>query len=398
MGKFPEKDIIAASYNSDLANDFGRDVRNIVATQEYKNIFETRLAADSKAKGRWATNSGGGYAAVGVEGSATGRGADVFLIDDPVKDREEADSELKRKKVMAWYKSTAYTRLAPGGSIIVIQTRWHEDDLAGQLLEAEGKGGDKWRKLILPAIDKQGEALWKARYPIKALQRIKANIGPRDWSALYQQNPTPDDGAFFKREWFKRFTKAPAGLHVYIISDYAVTADGGDYTEHGVFGFAENGDIYQLDWWSGQTSADKWIESKIDLIEKWEPMCAFGEAGVIQKAVEPMLIRRMRERGVYCRLEWVSSIHDKPTRARAIQSRAALGKVYLRADEDGERLLNQCVAFPSGKYDDAVDVLGLMGRVIAEAIPGVVPRKDKEETEFNDYTPEHADEGADSWL
>ncbi len=373
MGRNPQKEIIAASYNSDLAGDFGRDVRNIVNSPEYERLFDTRLAPDSKAKNRWNTSVGGGYAAAGVGTAVTGRGADVFLIDDPVKDRAEAESETTREAVYNWYTSTAYTRLMPGGAIVLIQTRWHEDDLAGRLLEKEAKGGDQWEKLILPAIDDAGEALWPERYPVEALERIRNAIGPRDWGALYQQNPTPDEGSFFKRAWFKRHEHEPPHCRYYGFSDYAVTADGGDFTEHAVVAVAPDGTAYVVDWWFGQTSADVWIERKLDMIERHSPLAWFGEAGVIQKAIEPMLRRRMDERRVYCRMEWVPSIHDKPTRARSIQARAAMGKVSIMEGPQGDRVLDQCSAFPAGKNDDAVDVLGMVGRAIDEAWPGVLP-------------------------
>ena len=156
LGRHPNKSVIAASYNSDLAADFGRQVRNIVAAREYANLFETKLAEDSRAANRWNTDAGGSYVAAGVGTAITGGGADILLIDDPVKDREEADSEIQRQKVWDWYTSTAYTRLAPGGRIIVIQTRWHEDDLSGRLLVEQAKGGDKWEILELPAITSDG--------------------------------------------------------------------------------------------------------------------------------------------------------------------------------------------------------------------------------------------------
>lgn len=370
LGRNPGREIIAASYNSDLARDFGRDVRNIVASPEYQEVFDTALAQDARAADRWATIDGGAYTAAGVGTAVTGRGAHVLLIDDPVKDREEAESETKRESVWNWYTSTAYTRLAPGGAIIVIQTRWHQDDLAGRLLEAEGKGGDRWEKLILPAISEHYEALWPERYPREALERIKANVGPRDWSALYQQSPSPDEGTFFQRGWFKRHSECAPPYHVYGVSDYAVTENGGDYTEHGVFAYGPNG-LEQLDWWHGRTHSAEWIERKLDLMEKYKPLCWFGEGGVIQKAVEPMLKQRMRERRIFCRVEWVPSIQDKPTRARAFQARAAMGQVSLLEGDKGERVLTQLLQFPAGKHDDAVDVCGLMGRVIDMAHPAV---------------------------
>lgn len=207
LGRNAKAQVITASYNSDLATDFGRKVRNVVNSPRYSNIFDTRLAVDSKAANRWNTNEGGAYVAAGVGTAVTGRGADYLIIDDPLKDRAEAESELKRNTVWDWYTSTAYTRLMPKGRVIVVQTRWHEDDLAGRLLEAVEKGGDKWVCLNLPAIDGEGKALWPERYPVEALERIKAAIGPRDWAALYQQQPSPDDGDFFKRDWFDLYAE-----------------------------------------------------------------------------------------------------------------------------------------------------------------------------------------------
>ncbi len=386
LGRNPEKQVITASYNSDLAGDFGRQVRNIVREQRFRNVFPSvTLAEDSQAANRWNTSAGGSYVAAGVGTAVTGRGAHLLLIDDPVKDREEAESETRRETVYNWYSSTAYTRLMPGGAVILIQTRWHEDDLAGRLLEAEAKGGDKWEKLILPAILSDGTALWPDWYPIEALNRTKAAIGPRDWSALYQQQPAPDDGTFFLKAWFKRHETPPPRVHVYMTSDYAVTEGDGDYTEHGVWGIDGTGRIYQLDWWHGQTASDEWIEQKLHMIRKWKPICAFGEAGVIQKAIEPMLKRRMTETATRCRMEWLPSIHDKATRARAFQSRAAMGEVSLLDDERGERVLKQLLSFPAGKHDDAVDVCSMMGLALDMAHPAIVPLETPKPTVFNDY-------------
>lgn len=380
LGIDPTLQIIQASYNSDLSTDFGRKVRNVVADRRYGNVFRTELAADSKAANRWNTNAGGAYVAAGVGTAVTGRGANILIIDDPLKDREEAESETIRDKVWNWYTSTAYTRLMKGGKVVLIQTRWHEDDLAGRLLDAERKGGDKWEKLILPAINERGEALWPEEFPLESLERIRAAIsmtGVRDWESLYQQNPTPAEGSFFKREWFgRRHVEAPK-VHVYITSDYAVTEDGGDWTEHAVWGF--NGeDLFQLDWWSGQTSADVWIDALLDLIVKWKPLCVFGEGGVIEKSIRPMLKRRMIERKVHARMEWIASVRDKATRARAFQARAAMGTVSLLQGSVGDDLLAQLLAFPAGKHDDKVDVCSLMGMVIDEAHPAIVlPAKTK---------------------
>lgn len=411
LGRNPDRSIIAASYGSDLADDFGREVRDIFASRLFSNVFDVRLAANSKAASRWHTSGRGGYVAAGVGTAVTGRGAHVLLIDDPFKDRQDADSEVVRERVWRWYTSTAYTRLEGDvsaailedddlwsdflneidageaepfeGAIVLIQTRWNEDDLGGRLLVAQEKGGDQWEVLDLPAISENGDALWPEKFSAERLRRIQAAIGPRDWSALYQQRPSPDEGTFFQRAWFgaghgyEEPQAAKRERHIYITSDFAVTDDGGDFTEHGVWGYGADDVLRQVDWWHGQTTSDVWVEKLIDLIKKWGPLCYFGEQGVIEKAIRPMLTRRMRERKINCRLEWIPSISDKPTRARSFQARASMGKVSLLTDERGERLKSQLLTFPAGKYDDAVDTCSLMGMVIDQAHPGVVQPKPK---------------------
>lgn len=637
LGRNPMRQIIAASYNSDLANDFGRNVRNIVAEPEFGQVFTgVALATDSAAANRMNTNHGGAYVAAGVGTAVTGRGAHIALIDDPFKDREEADSERRRETVWDWYRSTLYTRLMPGGAIVLIQcmtgdtpvlmatghekplrdirpgdcvatyedgkltastvrnwvnqgsdrvftikmksgitvranarhpflvddggelkwlrtdtlkkgslilraigangreriasrkgvtsqlsaracasrtttstagkrvfgrlqsildravkricgivteltspitsaflpnkvafaqsagslqrqvtrepigttssasitattarrseaysattatsqlvtesprqsfaqpltmfeithdtveevfesgtedvfdiqvdrtenfianslvshnTRWHEDDLAGRILEQES---DQWDVLELPAINSEGQALWPEWYDVQALDRIKATIGTREWSALYQQKPQPDDGTFFQREWFKTWQHLPL-LRYYGTSDYAVTEGGGDYTVHRVWGIDANGDIYRVDGWRGQTASDEWIERKLDLIARYKPMAWFGEGGVIQKAVEPMLNRLMHERGVYCRMEWLSSVSDKPTRARSFQAMASSGRVFFEPNAD----ISEFLVFPAGKHDDDVDTASLIGRAIDQAHPAVLRERDR---------------------
>lgn len=363
LGRNPMQQVIAASYNSDLASDFGREVRNIVDSPEFNRLFDVRLSADSQAANRWHTDQHGMYVAAGVGTAITGRGANVLLIDDPFKDREEADSEIRRMRVWDWYTSTAYTRLMPGGAVIVINTRWHDDDLSGRLLEEQAKGGDQWTVLSLPAMQADGTALWPEWYPIERLREIQAVLPPRDWNALYQQNPIPDEGDFFKADWFGEYGDLPRNLTFYGASDYAVTDGGGDYTEHGIVGVDSIGNVYIADWWRGQTASDVWIDKKCDQIIEWSPACWFGESGVIRKSIEPYLLRRMQERNAWCRIEWLTSITDKPSRARSFQALASMGKVFLpkRASWKAD-LMNQLLRFPAGKYDDGVDVCGLFGR------------------------------------
>lgn len=377
LGRHPDHQMICATYSGDFALDFGRDVRGIVASGEYSNVFpDVSLAADSRAGNRWHTNAGGISVYVGVGGPITGRGAHVALIDDPFKNRQEADSEVRREMVWKWYTSTLRTRLMPGGAIVLILTRWHEDDLAGRLL-AKNKG--EWKVVDLPAIANEGtpqaSALWPAWYPLKELQRIKDDVGPRDWSALYQQRPSPDEGTFFQRDWIRWYDEPPKHLHKYICSDYAVSEGAGDFTEHGAFGVDPDNNIYVLDWWSGQTTSDVWIEALLDMVAAQKPLAAFGETGVIKKAVEPYLIRRSRERKVFARFEWISRTADKAAMARGFQARASMGKVYLPKSADwAQELLRQMLSFPVGKHDDKVDVCALMGMALDQAHPAIAPQ------------------------
>lgn len=382
MGRNPGKQIIASSYNSDLASDFGREVRNIVDSPEYGALFDTSLAADSKAANRWHTDKGGMYVAAGVGTAITGRGADILLIDDPFKDRQEADSEITRQRVWDWYTSTAYTRLMPGGAVVLINTRWHDDDLSGKLLSEQGHGGDKWEVLSLPAIQSDGTALWPEWYPMERLEQIRSVLPARDWNSLYQQNPIPDDGDYFRAGWFTDYNGLPSGLAIYGASDYAVTDGGGDWTEHGVFGVDLNGNIYVIDWWRGQTASDIWIERKCDLIIKHSPQCWFGEAGPIRRSVEPFLLRRMMERNAMCRIEWLPSIADKVSRARGIQGLASMGKVFFptNAPWKGD-ILAQLIRFPAGKHDDAVDVFSMIGRGL-QIVKPLYPQGDDDDYSY----------------
>lgn len=395
LGRNPGKSVIAASYNSDLATDFGRQVRNIVASPEYGKLFRAALAEDSRAANRWNTEDGGAYVAAGVGTAITGRGADILLIDDPLKDREEADSELQRQKIWDWYTSTAYTRLAPGGRVVVIQTRWHEDDLTGRLIEEQARGGDKWDILELPAIGRDGQALWPAFYPLPTLERIRSVLPTRDWAALYQQRPAPDEGAYYKRDWFRYYDEKPQHLRIYGSSDYAVTEGGGDYTVHLVAGVDPDDNIYILDVWRAQASSDVWISELLNLIRTHKPLMWIEEQGQIIKSIGPFLDKRMREERIYCRREQVASAADKPTRSRSIQARTAMGKVYLpRKAAWLDAFTSELLVFPAGKHDDQVDTFGLIGRMLDEIIPATVPKAEPKPMQFG-YR--RSNEDAQSW-
>ena len=242
-------------------------------------------------------------------------------------------------------------------------------------------GGDQWEVLEMPALSDAGEALWPEWFDAATLERIKGAVGPREWSALYQQRPQPEEGTFFQRDWFDLCAPNhhPAKLHIYATSDYAVTEGDGDWTELAVWGVDADGDIWQLDWWSGQTTADVWIDAELALVRRWNPFAWFSEGGTIRRAVEPFQVRRARSRNIHVRREWlqVAGLGDKPTRARSFQAMAASGKVHLLDDERGHSLLDQLLRFPAGKHDDKVDCCSLMGLALDQAHPAIVQRQEK---------------------
>lgn len=216
LGKYPKLPIMTSSYSDELATDFGMSTRNIMQSDVYSAMFDTKLRADAKAKGKWITQDGGSYTAVGVGGALTGRGFKIGIIDDPFKNREEADSATIRDSRYKWYQSTFYTRQEGASMIIFILTRWHEDDLAGRVLadskkaKEAGEAYDDWEVIEFKAIAtqddeyrKEGDALWTDKFPIDKLNTIKSAIGSYEFSALYQQHPVDEENRKFKSEWFK---------------------------------------------------------------------------------------------------------------------------------------------------------------------------------------------------
>ena len=394
LGRNPDHYVIAATYAQDLADDFGRKVRDQINDPSYQGIFPgVRLKTDSTSAKRFhiaseprdtlTTGQDGAYFAVGVGGPLTGRGAHLLLIDDPVKNREDAESEVIRKKTKDWYTSTAYTRLMPGGRIIVIQTRWHEDDLAGWLQTEHAHEG--WQVLNLPAISDDGRALWPEQYSVETLEKIKLAIGPRDWSALYQQRPSPESGDYFKLEWLKPYDVPPdpKTLTIYGGSDYAVTADGGDYTVHAVVGIDTLDRMYLLDLWRGQASSDVWVEAFCDFVKKWKPIGWAEETGQIKSGVGPFLVKRMKERQAFVYRETFPTRGDKAVRAQSIRGRMAMGGLYIpNAAPWKADLISEMMSFPVGVHDDQVDALGLVGQLLDKMTSGRV-QKPAKRPEYN---------------
>ncbi|MFC1051641.1 phage terminase large subunit [Pasteurella multocida] len=394
LGHHPEHDIIGSSYSSALALDFSRKVRGLVQDERYHNIFPTRMDETSQSAERWNTAQGGGYVAAGVQGPITGRGAHIAIIDDPVKDREAAESEINRQAVKDWYSSTLYTRLAPGGGILVIQTRWHEDDLSGWLLscmkEAEQElaetgewpeDADRWEVVKYPAIAthdeeyrKAGEALHPERYDIKALNKIKRTLIPRDWEALYQQNPVSADGDYFKKEHFRLYDTAPDinTLRVYAAWDLAIgKKDSNDYTCGAVVGIDRSNDIWVLHRYYGRWSADELIQKFFECQDTWSPALQGIEHGQIEMTLEPFILKEINEKKKkFSYIKLKTRGNDKMTRARPIQGRMEQGRVHFpRQAPWFQEMQNEMLAFPAGKHDDQVDALAWIGQMILMLAP-----------------------------
>lgn len=395
----PQSSIIAASHTAELAERWGRKVRNLVA--EHQTTLGFGVAGDNKAAGRWETDAEGEYYAAGVGGSITGRRSDLAIIDDPIRSREDADSKLVRDKQWDWYKFDLMTRLKPGAAVILIQTRWHEDDLAGRLLAEEG---DRWRVVSLPMEAREadplgrnpGEALWPEWFTNQ--MRADAKRDTRLWSALYQQQPTPDEGAYFKAEWFRSSKPPPvAQMRIYGASDYAVTANGGDYTVHVVVGIDADGRMWLLDVWRKQAASDEWVEAWCDLVIKWKPMAWAEETGQIKAGVGPFLEKRARERKAYAYREQFPTRGDKAVRAQSIRGRMAMEGLYISPDAPWRAdLISECLRFPAGVHDDQVDALGLAGQLLDKMLNGAKPKAEGQTLPSSGYraaTPARRDIG-----
>jgi len=414
MGRKPGFKTIAVSYGTDLARKFGRRMRSICRQPGYNALFSTGLSSESSAAHEWALENGSEFMGGGILSGITGNRADFIPIDDPIKGRQEAESETIRKSTIEAYQDDVLTRLKPGGSLMLTQTRWHLADLAGSILPEKWAGesgmiecrdGKVWEVICIqakctrqddPLGRKAGEYLWPEWFPEdhwRTFERL-----PRSWSSLYQQVPAPDEGTYFKREWLRYYDELPKHLRFYGASDYAVTADGGDYTVHGVAGVDPDDDLYLVDIWRQQTESNIWIDVLCDLIKKHKPLMWAEEQGQILKSLGPFIDRRMREKKAYCARDQFTSSMDKPTRARSFQARMAMGKVYLPrnapwlADFESELL-----SFPVGVHDDQVDVCGLLGRLLDVMVAAHVPPK-AEVNNLGDYGYSHGGADAtDSW-
>lgn len=379
MGKNKDDDVIVSSYSGDLAITHGRETRNIIDSPEYGNLFDTRLSADSKAKGKWNTNGRGAYNAAGVGGSITGKGAKFFVVDDPFKDRKEADSELIRDARFSWLRTVARTRLTPDGAIVIMHTRWHDDDMIGRITDPESeyhepwldyydflKGEEvvKWVRLTLKAVatDEEafrakGEALWPQRYSLTELEDIESSLGPYDWSALYQQEPVDDASREFKAKWWQYRTMEQVeamDTRKFATIDTALTTNAkSDFT-----GVTRNY-VNRDNQWNIKSSRYK-IDSKdiIDLVftlhdEGFEKIGI--EEGAFTHAVKPFLDDEMKKRGKFPMV--VPLKHGgtmKETRIRGLIPFYSNKRIW-HIEGECKDLESEQLAFPKGKNDDCLD-------------------------------------------
>jgi predicted phage terminase large subunit-like protein len=400
IGRKPFRKVMFGTYSQDFANTFGAEVREIMQSAQYQDIFPgVNLRSDSKAKDFLGVQGHGGQLAfIGRGGAGTGKPADLFVIDDPIKDDEEAQSPTLRDKVWQWFTKVAYTRCHKLSAIVIVHTRWHEDDLIGRMLDPDHPEHDPtiakdWTYLNIPAVitepklaealgiemapppskrciaefgDKPMVALWGTRFSLDHLATAH-RLNPRGFNALYMGTPSAEEGDYFKREWIKHYhpDHLPDDLRIYAASDHALSEkQGADYTVLGCVGVDAEDNIYvlpELIWNRMQTDAT--VERMIWMMKHKKPVLWFAESDNIKKSIGPFLRKRMREERVYVPVFDMSTAKgDKVFRARSIQGRMAMGKVFFPPFAHWfQKAQNELLKFPNAAHDDFVDWLAWIG-------------------------------------
>lgn len=386
LGQYPDREVILTSYAMSLAQSFSKQIRAIIRDPLYHGVYpQVQLDPESQAAEEWqllrqtpvGKRVGGRLVAAGVGGGVTGKGAHCLIVDDPVKNAEDAESETMREKTWDWFMSTAYTRLAPGGGVIIVMTRWHEDDLGGRLeqLTESGEIEPPFEVIRYPAIAEEderhrrrGEALHPDRYDLKELERIRKTVGPRVWSALYQQRPAPEEGAYFTRDMIRYYEphQLPRKLTVYATWDLAIgKKERNDYTVGLKFGVDEHDQIWILDMIRGRFDALEIVDHMLDMWQHDDRFDLVGiEKGHIQMTLGPLLDKRMAERRLFRFTYEVlqPGRSDKEARARSIQGRMRQGMVlwpmHAAWMKEAEA---EILSFPHAKHDDVVDALAYAG-------------------------------------
>ena len=371
LGKFPHKKIIQTSHTAELAVGFGRKVRNLVDQEVYTKIFPgVGLQQDSKAAGRWATNKGGDYFAIGVGGAVTGKGADLLIIDDPHSEQEAALAEVNPEiydKTYEWYTSGPRQRLQPGGAIVVVMTRWSKKDLTARVLKAEAeRGGDDWEVIEFPAILPSEQPLWPEFWSETELKALREELPFPKWMAQYQQNPTSDSTAIIKRDWWQIWDSdsPPPCDFVLMAWDTAFEksnrADYSALTTWGVFykdddtGVAQ-ANIILLNAFRERMEFPRLKQVALEQYNDWEPDSIIIE----KKASGAPLIYEMRAMGIPVQEFTPTKGNDKITRLNAVADIFASGRVWAPNTHWAEEVIEEVASFPSGDHDDYVDSTSL---------------------------------------
>lgn len=371
LGNFPHKKVIQTSHTAELAVGFGRKVRNLVDQEGYREIFpEVALQADSKAAGRWATNKGGDYFAIGVGGAVTGKGADILIIDDPHSEQEAALAEINPDiydKTYEWYTSGPRQRLQPGGNIIIVMTRWSKRDLTGQVLKsAAQRGGDEWEVIEFPALLPSGNPLWPEFWSKTELDTLKLELPNAKWQAQYQQNPTSEVSAIVKREWWQIWEKEDPPNCDFILQSWdtafekSTRADYSACTTWGVFYHPDDtgtpqANIILLNAFRKRMEFPELKKIALEEYQEWNPDSIIIE----KKASGAPLIYEMRAMGVPVQEFTPSRGNDKISRLNAVSDLFASGKVWVPDTNWAEEVVDEVASFPAGEHDDYVDSTSL---------------------------------------
>jgi len=364
LGKYPEKKIIQTAHTAELAVGFGRKVRNLVNTPDYQDIFPTKLSSDSKAAGRWNTDKGGDYFAIGVGGAVTGKGADVLIIDDPHSEQEAMlGNPSVYDRVFEWYSSGPRQRLQPGGAIVIVMTRWSKRDLTGQILQSAAKRDlDEWEVIELPALLPSGKPLWKEFWRQEELEAIKSELPVSKWEAQYQQNPTSEEGAIIKRDMWQIWEKDRPPKCDYLIQSWDTAfeknnrADYSACTTWGIF-YLEGEDGYDianiivLDAFKERMEFPELKKTAYEMWKDWNPDTCIVE----KKAAGSPLIYELRRMGIPISEYTPGKGSDKIARVNAISDLFSSGMVWRPDTRWAEELVEEIASFPNGDHDDLVD-------------------------------------------
>ena len=358
IGKNPKLKIIQATHTTELAVRFGRKAKNLIDSQEYQKIFQTKLREDSKAAGRWETNEGGEYFAAGVGGSITGRGADLLIIDDPHSEQDALNTNAL-ERTWEWYTSGPRQRLQPGGIIVVVMTRWNTKDLTGKLINAQKEAkADQWEVIEFPAILPNDKPLWPEYWKLEELEGVKAGLPIGKWNAQYQQNPTAEEGSIIKREWWQLWDKDLPPLH-HVIQSYDTaflkkeTADYSAITTWGVFYTTEDSgpNLILLDVVKDRFEFPELRRVALEQYNYWKPESVIVEG----KASGMPLTFELRKQGIPVINYTPSRGNDKHARVNAVAPLFESGQIWATDDKFSEEVIEECAAFPYGDHDDLVD-------------------------------------------